>query len=190
MTQMEAALVEAGVPVPTVNERLWNAVKESGKTGVTSQDLIRRMAALGPQAIYAAMSNMEKRGMIYRTEEPRAHVFGAGQRKFRYYTDMDTYKLLPITARGKPGKKAKRGTVTQPSAQQALPFDAPPPPPKPAPAGTPMEIAYPANIEAVFDAMSVIGHPLRGLLRQPLGDVLVALSAKGAAVSIKFGGRG
>lgn len=189
MTQMEAALIEAGVPVPTVNERLWNAVKESGKTGVTSQDLIRRMATLGRQTIYAAMSHMEKRGMVYRTEEPRAHVFGAGQRKFRYYTDMDTYKLLPMAARGKPGKKAKRGTVTQPSAQQTLPFDAPPPPPPPK-AGTSMETAYPANIEAVFDAMSVIGYPLQGLLRQPLGDVLVALSAKGAAVSIKFGGRG
>lgn len=121
MTQIENAMREAGMQLPTARERVWNVIKESMPAGVTTGALTKRLSAIPVQTIYGALHQMSQRDMVYRAKgEPRG--FRAAENT--YFTDMERYELLPM-----PGPAKKK------LAQKAMGFSVPEvrPPEKPAP---------------------------------------------------------
>jgi hypothetical protein len=100
MTQLEEAMRSAGVELPTSKERVWNAIKESMPTGISTPQLVKRLKALPPQTVYTAVYQLNARSMVYRT---LGVTKGFKKGESVYFTDMDKFQLLPM-----PGVIAKR----------------------------------------------------------------------------------
>lgn len=126
MTSMEKALIEAGVPLPPMIERVWRIVKESGSQGATSRDVAARMKHDHTRKVTPSLSDMTKRGMVAAVPEFDGKT---GRQIYRYFTDMGTYRLLPPLT---PAKKDKRRQVSH--TPDAVPATAHTPTPSPAPA--------------------------------------------------------
>lgn len=99
VTSMKRALQVSGVPILTLNQRIWQWLKDhQGKTAAEVA------AALGETAgnISSCLGKMFDRGMVTRVLEP--HKKGTrGVDFFRYSTHpkLKEYELLPITAAGR-----------------------------------------------------------------------------------------
>lgn len=118
MTAMETAMVNAGIRPPSVKQRVWQAIKESGTQGSTHNALKRRLSAMSESAISVALVELYKRAMVYREAVP-AHPGKLGSTTvWNYKTDMERYELLPPTGVvRKDPKKIKRRpakTVSRP----------------------------------------------------------------------------
>lgn len=94
MNAMTLAIKSAGLPVPTVKERLWRALKET--PGQTAREMVARMRNVPHGTINSQLSGMEADGLLrssmVTSKGPR------GQAK-AYYALGDTWTRPPRKAR-------------------------------------------------------------------------------------------
>lgn len=100
MNTMTAALISAGVPVPSNKERVWRAIKES--PGITNGELQKRLAGLPAGTIGSSLADLEQRGAVYSRNTFNKNV---GRDIKAYYTDMEVYTKQPMPKASKPSIK-------------------------------------------------------------------------------------
>lgn len=109
MNQLTNALAKAGVPLPTIKERLWRVIKD--EPGLTATQLSKRLSGIPIGTISSQLNVMETRGMVY-VVGTKGH--GPTRKAKAYHTDMDTYQLLSAPKVGtthKPAQKAVEPTA-------------------------------------------------------------------------------
>lgn len=99
MNQLTNALAKAGVPLPTIKERLWRVIKD--EPGLTATQLRKRLSGIPIGTISSQLNVMETRGMVYAVGTKGRGPTGTAK---AYHTDMDTYDLPPPVKRN--GKEA------------------------------------------------------------------------------------
>lgn len=97
MTAMKQAMEAAGVPLPTLKERLWRIVKE--QPGITMKELHARMRDTPRGSISSQLHVMQGRGMIYTKPSGRSY---RGREIIGLHTDLATYTLMPPSTTRKP----------------------------------------------------------------------------------------
>lgn len=94
---MKRALKLAGVPMPGLNPRIWQWIKDNG-----SQSAVQVANALSEPAgdMSSRLGMMYNRGMLLRKEE---HKPGTNSKYYSYSAPakMKVYELLPFTEEGK-----------------------------------------------------------------------------------------
>jgi hypothetical protein len=123
MTNMEKAMIEAGIKTPDNKERIWRVVKETGGTGITYKGLIKRLPAINRGTISSCLNDMMARGMVAATQN---QARGPGRANYVYTTDLDAYTVLPKVRVAKPPAPAPAPVpVPVPAAPAPAPAPAP-----------------------------------------------------------------
>ena len=100
MNQLTNALAKAGVPLPTIKERLWRVIKD--EPGLTASQLSKRLSGIPVGTISSQLNLMETRGMVYAVGTKGRGPIGKAK---AYHTDMAAYTLPPPVKTN--GKKAE-----------------------------------------------------------------------------------
>lgn len=87
MNTMTDALIAAGVPVPTVKERLWNFIREN--PGVSTKQIKKVLTNLPEGTITSQTSMLERANLIY---SRKAYGEGDARGYKTYFTSAATYK--------------------------------------------------------------------------------------------------
>lgn len=130
MTQMEQALKQAGVAVPSQSQRLWTWIKDHPKTSVA-----RAQSALGltKSGASSLASQMEKRGMLTTVSDRETR----SGRVVKYYTAVGTvYQVKPWP------KKRKKGVAPTPHVAATQPAAAP-------------VLQAPSKVDTIVDSLTV-----------------------------------
>ena len=118
MNAMTEALKTAGVPLPSIAQILWKAIKES--QGITRTELGKRLSYINPNSFNSRLHDLQKRGMIYTRKIKSRNAYANA-----YYTDMDEFRMLPhVTTKPESGSEPK--PEARPKPQASTPAPTPP----------------------------------------------------------------
>lgn len=118
MNAMTEALKTAGVPLPSIAQILWKAIKES--QGVTRTELGKRLSHINPNSVNSRLHDLQKRGMVYTKKIKFRNTYTNA-----YYTDMGEFRMLPhVTTKPESGSEPK--PEARPRPQTSTPAPTPP----------------------------------------------------------------
>jgi len=118
MNAMTEALKTAGVPLPSIAQILWKAIKES--QGITRVELSKRLSHINPNSVNSRLHDLQKRGMVYTKKINFRNTYTNA-----YYTDMGEFRMLPhVTTKPESGSEPK--PEARPRPQTSTPAPTPP----------------------------------------------------------------
>lgn len=118
MNAMTEALKTAGVPLPSIAQILWKAIKES--QGITRTELGKRLSHINPNSVNSRLHDLQKRGMVYTKKIKFRNTYTNA-----YYTDMGEFRMLPhVTTKPESGSEPK--PEARPKPQASTPAPTPP----------------------------------------------------------------
>lgn len=175
---MAEAIKDAGIAPPVIR-RVWNVIKESGRTGVLGPELYTRLRAIPRSNIDQAANDLIKRAMVSVTKERTP----SGRVANRYITDMDTYELLPKM-------RMTLATKRNPTGLAKASATAPTAPVVPA---TPVATASAPDAETlnalslgrVMQAWIAAGLDPSAVLLMPVSQFIRAASKRGLVVTLQ-----
>ena len=126
MTIMAEKLKEAGVKVPSVQERVWRIVRDNpgGITAARVTDILGASVS-GGSGVSSLLSQMEARKMVRSRKEmrrvtgPRGSVVERGVNV--YVTDMREYEILPLRRKETAATRAMDATKAVVAQVKAAP---------------------------------------------------------------------
>lgn len=169
MNQMIAALTSAGVPLPSIKERIWRKIAEAGPNGITNDTLTKQLSKINRNSISSSLNNMLNRNMISTRQ-------GVGSGRFLYTTDMMKYELLDI--QHLPQKRVG-GSTAPAAAPAAAPAD-----PLVAVKGSFADL-YASNYNEVVMAWVQAGGSPYALRDMSLADFLKNAARNGVALTAR-----
>jgi len=115
MNAMTEALKTAGVPLPSIAQILWKAIKES--QGITRTELGKRLSHINPNSVNSRLHDLQKRGMVYTKKIKFRDTYTNA-----YYTDMGEFRMLPhVTTKPESESEPKPEARTKPQASTPAP---------------------------------------------------------------------